>query len=113
MRTIAEPSELRKAVADFIERLQKGIRIEAVILYGSYAQGAPHEWSDVDIAVISPDFEGLSLSKRQEILSRLSLGRYPRLAPIGYPSSEYDDPAPASFLREIIRTGRVVWQEQP
>lgn len=25
-------------------------------LYGSYAKGNPHEWSDIDIAIISPDF---------------------------------------------------------
>ena len=42
----------------YIESLQKGIHLEKVILYGSYAQGHPHPESDLDLAVISPDFGG-------------------------------------------------------
>jgi len=40
----------------------------------------------------------------------LSAGRADKLAPIGYPSSEHHNPGPHAFLREIIRTGRVVYQ---
>ena len=36
--------------------LNKGIRIEQVILYGSYASGNINPYSDIDIAIISPDF---------------------------------------------------------
>lgn len=107
---VAATTELEKAITDFIERLKKGIKVEAVILYGSYAHGTPHEWSDIDLAVISPDFEGVRLPKRQEIIADLTLHRYPHISPIGYPSSEYHNPGRHSFLREIIRTGRVVYE---
>lgn len=109
MRTVATEPEIKQAISDFIQRLRSGIQVEAVILYGSYAQGTPNEWSDIDVAVISPDFERLALPQRQEMISRLTVHRYPRLSPIGYPSSEYHNPSPHSFLREIIRTGRVVY----
>jgi len=105
----ATATELREAIDDFIQRLQRGIRVEAVILYGSHAHGNPDEWSDIDLAVISPDFEGLRMPERQRMVSRLTFERYHDIEPIGYPSSEYHDPGPHSFLREIIRTGRLVY----
>lgn len=107
---VATTTELDTAIADFIARLKKGIRVEAAFLYGSYAHGSPDEWSDIDLAIVSPDFEGLPLWRRQREISGLTLQRDPRMAPIGYPSSEYHNPGPHSFLREIIRTGKVVYE---
>lgn len=106
---VATSAELEKAILDFVERLKKGIRVEAIVLFGSYARGNPHEWSDIDLAVISPDFEGMPVWQRQKTIAKLTVERYPNLSPIGYPSSEYHNPGRHSFLREIIRTGVVVW----
>ena len=111
MRAVASPADLENAVSRFIGDLEEGIRVEAVVLFGSYVHGQPHEWSDIDLAVISPDFEGLPINERQSIISRLTWReRDDRIEPIGYPSSEYHDPGRHSFLREIIRTGRVVYE---
>jgi predicted nucleotidyltransferase len=102
--------DLDRKLDDFVRRLQARIRLEAVILYGSFAKGTAREWSDIDIAVVSPDFEDLSTWDRQETIARATVGRAYRLAPIGFSSSEYHNPGLHSFLREIIRTGRVVYQ---
>jgi predicted nucleotidyltransferase len=98
------------AINEFVELLKKGIRIEAVVLFGSYARGTAYEDSDIDLAVISPDFEGMPMYRRQIMIADLSIHRPRDLSPIGYPSSEYHNPESHSFLREIIRTGRVVYQ---
>lgn len=103
-------SDLDRIVSEFVTLLGKSVRVEAVILYGSYVNGSPDEWSDIDIAVISPDFEGVPLWERQRIISRATVDRDVSLAPIGYPSSEYHNPGRHSFLREIIHTGKVVYQ---
>ena len=107
---VATAAELENAISDFTRQLQKSLRVDAVILYGSYADGTPHEWSDIDLAVISPDFEGVPIWRRQEMIAELTVHRYRDIAPIGYPSSEYHNPGRHSFLREIIRTGRVVYE---
>ena len=107
---VATPDELKFAITDFAGKLEKGICIEAIVLFGSYARGTAHDESDIDLAVISPDFEGLPINKRQEIIADLTVHRFPNLSPIGYPSSAYRNPGPHSFLREIIRTGRVVYE---
>jgi predicted nucleotidyltransferase len=107
---VATETELDRAIADFVQRLEAGIRVEAIVLYGSYARGTAYEQSDIDVAVISPDFNGLPMYKRQERIALLTLYRDLRITPIGYSSAEYARHDPASFLREIIRTGRVVYE---
>ena len=107
---VASEVELNGKIADFVQRLRSAMKVEAVVLYGSYAKGTADERSDIDIAVISPDFEGTSTWERQEAIARATVGRAYRISPIGYPSSEYHNPGRHSFLREIIRTGKVVYQ---
>ena len=34
-----------------------GIHASKVVLYGSYATGERHEWSDIDLIVIAPEFD--------------------------------------------------------
>lgn len=106
---VATATELERAIAEFVGRLEAFIKVEAIVLYGSYARGTAYDQSDIDIAVISPDFEDLPVNKRQEIIADLSIRTDHRISPIGYPSSEYHNPGPHSFLREIIRTGKVVY----
>jgi predicted nucleotidyltransferase len=110
---VATAAELENAISDFVQRLEKGIRVEAVILFGSHAHGTAREWSDIDLAVISPDFEDMAMPRRQDIIARLTVHRHRDMAPLGYPSSEYHNPGRHSFLREIIRTGKVVYQASP
>ena len=106
---VSSATELGDAIDTFVALLEKGLRIEAIILFGSYARGNAYEDSDIDLAVISPDFEGLAINHRQTMIAHLSVHRPWGIAPIGYPSSEYHNPGPHSFLREIIRTGKVVY----
>jgi predicted nucleotidyltransferase len=106
---VATAADVNKAIEDLISLLKKGLRIEAVILFGSHARGTAHEESDIDLAIISPDFEGVPLNRRQTMIAHLSVHRPWGLSPLGYPSSEYHNPGPHSFLEEIIRTGRIVY----
>jgi hypothetical protein len=34
-----------------------GIHPVRLILYGSFAKGNPHEWSDIDVVVVAPEFD--------------------------------------------------------
>lgn len=49
--------KLRKKISIFVKELRhQGIRVSKVILYGSRATGRAHAYSDIDIAIVSPDF---------------------------------------------------------
>jgi predicted nucleotidyltransferase len=55
-------------VRELTERIVQHFQPERIILFGSYARGAPGEDSDVDLLVVMP-FEGRSLGKALEILN--------------------------------------------
>jgi predicted nucleotidyltransferase len=37
---------------------RRGIPVRFGVLYGSWATGRVHEWSDIDLVVVSPHFDG-------------------------------------------------------
>ncbi len=106
---VTSATELNQAIREFAVLLEKGIRIEAIVLFGSHAKGEARDDSDIDVAVISPDFEGMTTQQRQNRISELSVRRPWDISPLGYPSSQYHLPLGGSFLEEIIRTGKVVY----
>ena len=36
-----------------------GLHLRKVILYGSYANGQPHKWSDIDVIMVADEFTGI------------------------------------------------------
>lgn len=61
-------SNLTDRIEEYSSRLQKRLPLEAVILFGSHARGDAFEWSDIDLAVISPAFEDMSRIRRIGLL---------------------------------------------
>ena len=61
-------SEIVAVVNRYVEALQhQGIHVTEVYLFGSYQRGEPHEWSDIDLVVVSPSFAGKAAWERAQI----------------------------------------------
>ena len=52
----ARKTDVIAAVVDYVERLRQVVHVDGVYLFGSYAKGTADEWSDIDLAIVSPDF---------------------------------------------------------
>ena len=86
---------------------------ERIILFGSYAYGKPHQYSDVDLLVVMDTTER-PLAKQLEISSALSphpfgmdiLVYAPRELKSRIAMGDY-------FLREIVTKGKVVYERHP
>ncbi len=48
------------------------ISIKEAYLFGSYATGSEHEWSDIDLALVSDDFSDNRYQERLKIMKILS-----------------------------------------
>jgi uncharacterized protein len=83
----------------------RGIPVERVILFGSHASGRARPWSDIDLAVISPKFESLSLLERYEQLGLANRDLQAALDIVGFSSSQVAHCEPGSMLDEILKTG--------
>lgn len=64
---VREESEIINEIRRLVQSLKKNIKLDSVILFGSYAKGTAVEDSDVDIAVISPEFGQNPLKDKQLI----------------------------------------------
>jgi len=66
---VAKASELEQIINRYRRELEKmGIRVEKFLLFGSQANGTATEGSDIDLFVVSPDWEQYSQRVRFEML---------------------------------------------
>jgi len=59
-----EEDELMPVLREFKEGVGRVVNLEKMILFGSRAKGAGEESSDVDLLLVSGDFEGVKSFKR-------------------------------------------------
>jgi hypothetical protein len=83
-----------------------GIHVEKVILYGSYAQGKAREESDIDLIVISPDFEGKDVRQRLEILGVAAARILEPVQALGVTTAEIESEETSFFIKEILEYGK-------
>jgi len=94
--------ELQKIIERFKQELKKyKIHTDEVIIYGSYAKGNPREDSDIDLIVISKDFENMNLRERLEILGLAAGHIFEPIEALGYTPKEFSQKE-ETFLEAIL-----------
>lgn len=87
-----------KATQEFVESAKmNNLFIEKVLLFGSYAKGNPHKYSDIDLAVFSKQF---SENPLQNIKMIQTTKRLPQMQLHLYPFKEFEEDP---FVSEIKR----------
>ena len=88
---------------NFAKEVKRFLNPQSIILYGSYANGVPHEYSDIDIAVVinHPVDDYLETGS---FLFKLSGEINSDIEPILLDSTN----DPSGFLEEVMRTGIVL-----
>jgi len=94
--------EINRIIEKFKKELEKyNIHSERIILYGSYAKGNAREDSDIDLVVISSDFENMNLRERLEILGLAAGNVFEPIEALGYTPQEVLEKK-ETFLEAII-----------
>lgn len=94
---------IAETIRQFLELLDtEGIRVEAAYLFGSFAGGSPNRWSDIDIAVVSPDVSEDRFEERVRLTS-LSSSIDTRIEPVPFRPETFLDEDPLAW--EIKRKG--------
>lgn len=99
-RTINE--EIATSITKFVKEVSKKYKINAIILFGSYAKGTNHEDSDIDIAIVSEDF--VDIYDVMAILMGMTWDIDARIEPHPITKNDYDTIA-NPFIKEVIDTG--------
>jgi len=64
---------IENKVNHFINELRKKYRVHAAYIYGSHSKGNATVWSDIDVAVISPDFSDDLFEERLKLMKMASI----------------------------------------
>jgi len=106
---VKNTSEIKTILRRYKSELKKDrVRVSKMFLYGSYARGQAHSYSDIDVIVVSPDFKRYSLLKRQEYLAVKTMSVDAPLEVIGYTPEEFEKSANTVFGQIIRQTGKPV-----
>ena len=104
---------LEKKLKLYIDSISNAISVDQIILFGSYSKGNPHEYSDIDIAVVSPELDpNKSRFENTMVVLEKSNLLDPDLQLFAYPSKIFyneRDTVHESFIREIKKTGKVLY----
>lgn len=96
--------EIVNFLRDFLRT--RHINIQKIILFGSYAKKKFSEESDVDLAIISKDFEGKDIFQRAEMLKGLIWAMVRRfrlpfdIVPVSLQEWENSHSLAVAFIRE-------------
>jgi len=80
----------------------QGVHLRTVILYGSHAKGTQNQWSDIDVALVADEFEGLPTDIHHFMTIAIKKP-YTRIEPNTFPTDYFYEGDP--FIEEIIKTG--------
>lgn len=94
---------IMEIVQKYVEKICENYEVYAIILFGSYAKGTNHESSDIDIAIITDDFEN-DIFDEELNLMRLRRKIDTRIEPHLIRIEDYRN-AETPFIKEIIDTG--------
>jgi len=86
----------------------RGITVERVVVFGSQAKGEAHEWSDIDILVISPQFDNMKDRSAVNLLWRVAARTDSRIEPIPCGSLQWRDDDSSAIIEIARREGEVL-----
>ena len=95
-------NRIMESIKKYIEKISQYYKIEAIILFGSYAKGTENEDSDIDIAIISSDFSDIIEDGAK--LIGLTWKIDTRIEPHLITTEDYQKVS-NPFVREVVDTG--------
>jgi predicted nucleotidyltransferase len=94
----------------FIAEADKFFSIKKGVLFGSYAYGKPHIYSDIDVAIVSKDFEYFPENLALKQLFRLARHLDTSIAPVVLTEEEYNTAPLGSVAVDVAKKGLILFE---
>ena len=98
--------QMGKKVACFLSNY---IKVEWLVLFGSYSYGHPRHDSDFDIAVVSEDLDKMSVLEKIDLFSKAAVSIDSRLELKGFGRNEFLNPERGSMAEFIKNRGKIIY----
>jgi uncharacterized protein len=103
-----DKSSVLKIIFSFKNVLEsKGTKVDKLILFGSYASGQYREDSDIDLVVISRDFENKGYWQRIDILTDAIYEIFEPIEATAFTPQEWQ--SRESLIADFAQNGEVVY----
>ncbi len=97
------------SVGNYLAALaSRGITIERAVVFGSWAKGLADVWSDIDLLVISPQFDGIKDRNTINLLWRVAARTDSRIEPILCGSRQWRDDDTSAIIEIARREGEIL-----
>ncbi len=98
------PKKIDKSIQEYLNALKKDkLPIDQVFLFGSYAKGKQHAWSDIDLCILSPQFKN-PWTAMQYLWSKRLTDSGTTIEPIGFTERDFINTR-SLLTEEIKKTG--------
>jgi predicted nucleotidyltransferase len=99
-------TNIDQTIEEGLALVRERIRIEAAYLFGSQLTGGADEDSDIDLAIFSPDVDGLNLVERINLTSGIAVQCDSSLEFHLFPSRALANARPSNFAGYIVTHGK-------
>ncbi|GAB4501951.1 MAG: hypothetical protein Fur0035_14950 [Anaerolineales bacterium] len=86
----------------------QGILVKYGVLFGSYANGKPNKWSDIDLLVVSPQFDEQRTHLDYENLSIYAGRTDSRIEPIPVGEKQFTQDTSNMIIEIACREGQII-----
>lgn len=99
-----------KAIRHYVGVLRRdhGLDVERAVVFGSYAKGRADEWSDIDLVVVAPRFDGHFSRDDVSLLWRVAAHTDSRIEPIPCGVRQWDEDQSSAIIEIARREGQVI-----
>lgn len=106
----------KAAIIDKVKRFAgevkaSGLRLRKVVLFGSYAHGQPHRWSDIDVALVADEFTGIGFYDIAYFARINNKRPYINIETRTYNTKDFS-PRKDPFVEEILKSGIEIKMEK-
>lgn len=98
--------EVNKIAHRAAKLLGNYVTLKAGYLFGSYAQGKPHKYSDIDLAFFSPNVNWMGIEEKVSLISKVGEQVSSDVEIHLYSDRCLKDARPTNFYGYILKTGK-------
>jgi len=98
-----------KSIKTYLQAVKKtGVPVKFGVLFGSYARGQAHEWSDIDLLVVSSRYDKKWTYKDWADLWIVAADTDARIEPIPVGEKQYKNTKDSMIIEIARREGQII-----
>ena len=87
---------------------ENGIPVRYAVLFGSYVKGKQHEWSDIDLLIVSPLYDKRRSFKQVSKLWRIAAQTDSRIEPIPVGEKQFKEDDSSAIIAIARHEGKII-----